>query len=108
DPAANSTLFLATDGGLYFSSDTAQHWTLSQDGLPAGVVTHVWASASGLVVTLEQGGVYLSPDGRGNWTRLDQDAERSRMNGMVQTNPKQLVFASQSEGVLKWKSPVQP
>jgi photosystem II stability/assembly factor-like uncharacterized protein len=107
DTRGNPTWFLATDRGLFISRDGSP-WLLSQGGLPAGVVDHVWPSAAGLVVTLEQGGVYLSPDGTGSWTRLDQDAERSRMSGMVQTNARQLVFGSQSEGVLKWESPALP
>ena len=103
----NATWFLATGHGLFFSRDGSQ-WQLAQGGLPAGVIDHEWLSASGLVVSLEQGGVYLSPDGTADWTRLDQDAERGRMNGMVQTNPRQLLFGSQSEGVLKRESPSQP
>jgi len=104
DSQGRSSLFLATDRGLYFSRDAAEHWMLSQGGLPSTVVEHVWRASGSVLTTLEQGGVYISPDGTGNWTRLDRDGERSRMNGMAETTPGQWVFGSQSEGVLRWES----
>ena len=104
DAQGNSTLFLATNRGLYSSTDTGLHWTPTQGGLPAAVVEHLERTPQGLLATLEQGGVYVSPDGTGNWTRVDQDGERSRMNGMAETTPGQWVFGSQSEGVLRWES----
>jgi len=107
DSRGASHWFLATDRGLYFSHE-ASDWSLSQGGLPAGVVDHVWPSSGGLVATLEQGGVFRSPDGTGNWSRLDREAERSRMTGLVETKPGQLLFGSQSEGALEWQAPAQP
>ncbi len=97
---------LATSEGLYVTPDAGEHWTLSRDGLPAGVVEHEWRTSSGLLATLQEGGVYLSPDGMGNWSRLDQDAERSRFSGMAETKPGEIVLGSQSEGVLRLESHV--
>lgn len=104
DGLGQRTLFLATNRGLFSSNDAAMHWTLVQGGLPAGVIEQVRQSSQGIVVTLEQGGVYVSPDGISNWARLDQDAERGRMNGVVETVPGELLFGSQSEGLLRWDS----
>ena len=100
DRAEGSGLFLATERGLYFSRDAGEHWTLSQGGLPAAVIEGVLRGGDRYLATLAEGGVYSSPDGTGDWTRLDQDAERSRMNGVVETRPGAWVFGSQSEGAL--------
>ena len=98
--AENSALLLATDRGLYFSHDAGEHWTISQGGLPAAVIEGVLRASDRYLVTLAEGGVYSSSDGTGNWTRLDMDAERSRMNGVAETRPGAFVFGSQSEGAL--------
>jgi photosystem II stability/assembly factor-like uncharacterized protein len=89
---------------LYFSSDTGEHWVLVRKGLPAASIAGGLLSGSGLFVTLQQGGIYFSSDGRGGWERLDRDAERSRMNGVVETQRGEVVFGSQSEGILKWRN----
>jgi len=70
-------------------------------GLPAAVIGKAERIREGLLVTLEQGGVYISSDGTGNWTRLDRDAERGQMNGFVEIRPGELLFGSQSEGLLR-------
>ncbi len=106
--ASDGALFLATNRGLYFSPDAGLHWKLSQGGLPEGVVENVWSLARGLLVSLQEGGVYASPDGLGNWSRLDRDAERGRMNGLVETQPGLLLFGSQSEGLLRWSDKALP
>lgn len=108
ETGGNSTLFLATNRGLYRSPDAGEHWTLVQGGLPAGVIESVSQTSQGVIVTLAQGGVYASPDGMGNWMRLDQDVERGRMNGLVETLPGQLLFGSQSEGLLRWNGGAKP
>jgi photosystem II stability/assembly factor-like uncharacterized protein len=105
DDAGHSTLFFATNRGLFYSKDAATHWTPVQGGLPAGVVTDVRRTSQGVVAVIEQAGVYVSADAIGNWSRLDQDAERGRINGLVETGPHQLLFGSQSEGLLQWDGP---
>jgi photosystem II stability/assembly factor-like uncharacterized protein len=96
-------LYLGTDRGLYFSRDAAEHWSLVREGLPVASIGEGMRIAYGLLVTLEQGGIYYSPDGRGGWERIDRDAERSRITGLAETEPGQLLFGSESEGILQWR-----
>jgi hypothetical protein len=56
-------------------------------------------------VTLQQGGIYHSSRRREGWERLDRDAERGLVNGIVETQVGQVVFGSQSEGILEWQYP---
>jgi hypothetical protein len=100
-----SKIFLGTDRGLYFSSDAGGHWALIREGLPAASIGAGLRAGSGLLVTLQQGGVYLSSGGREGWERLDRDAELSRINGVVETQAGQVVFGSQSEGILARQYP---
>ncbi len=108
DRSEGSLLFLTTERGLFFSRDAGQHWTLSQGGLPTAMIEGTLRASDRYVVTLAEGGVYSSPDGTGNWTRLDQDAERSRMTGVVETHRGEFVFGSQSEGTLLLESQKVP
>ncbi len=96
--------FLGTSQGLYFSRDNAGHWALAREGLPAAVIEEGMQANGLFVVALTEGGSYASPDGVGNWERIDADSERGRVTGMVETQPGQIVFGSQSEGVLSWQS----
>ena len=102
DSSAESVLFLATERGLYYSRDFAQHWMLSQGGLPQGVIEQVLRGRDYFLATLADGGVYASRDGFGNWSRLDEDGERGRVNGLGETRPGQFIIGSASEGVLRW------
>jgi len=99
-----SEIFLGTDRGLYFSSDTGEHWALVQGGLPAASIGEGLRIGSGFLVTLQHGGIYHSSVGREGWERLDGDAERGRMNGIVETQAGKVVFGSQSEGILEWRN----
>jgi len=95
-----SQMFLGTDRGLFFSSDAGEHWALVHEGLPAASIGAGLRVGSGILVALQQGGIYYSSGGREGWQRLDRDAELSRINGVVETQPGQVVFGSQSEGIL--------
>jgi photosystem II stability/assembly factor-like uncharacterized protein len=100
-----SEILLGTDSGLYFSSDTGEHWALVHEGLPAASIGAGLRVGSGLLLTLQQGGIYHSSGGREGWQRLDRDSELSRINGVVETQSGNLVFGSQSEGILAWQYP---
>jgi photosystem II stability/assembly factor-like uncharacterized protein len=100
-----SEIFLGTDSGLYFSTDAGEHWALIREGLPAASIGVGLQVGSGLLVTMQQGGIYYSSDGRRDWERLDRDAELSRVNGVVETQAGPVVFGSQSEGILEWQYP---
>lgn len=100
-----SEIYLGTDRGLYFSSDAGENWTPVGEGLPAASIGGGLRVGSGLLVTLQQGGVYFSSDGHGGWERKDRDAERGRINGVAETQAGQLVFGSESEGILGWQYP---
>jgi photosystem II stability/assembly factor-like uncharacterized protein len=101
-------LYLGTDSGLYYSADGGEHWTLNRQGLPTASIRQGLCLARGCLITLEQGGIYYSPDGRGSWGRIDRDAERSHISGLVETQTGQVVFSSQSEGILRWNGAKQP
>jgi len=103
--AAGLTLFLGTQEGLFESLDGGTHWMRHQNGLPAAPVEK-WLRGDGyLMATLRQGGIYLSRDEGTTWTRLDTDAEKSSVTGLVSTDPGIVVVGSQSEGVLQLELP---
>ena len=45
--------------------------------------------------------MYVSRDAGNTWERVDQDAERGRFTGIVETQQGVLSVGSQSEGVLR-------
>lgn len=103
--AEKLTLFLGTQQGLFSSLDCGIHWARHQNGLPAAPVEK-WLRSNGfLIATLRQGGIYLSRDEAATWTRLDGDAEKSSVTGLVATDPGIVVVGSQSEGVLQLELP---
>jgi len=106
-PLQPAEIFLGTDQGLYFSSDAGEHWELVREGLPTASIGDGLRIGSGLLVTLQQGGIFYSSGGRDRWERLDRDAERSRINGVVQSQTGTVLFGSQSEGILEWQ-PAKP
>ena len=101
-----SETFLGTDRGLYFSTDAGEHWTLVQEGLPTASIGAGLRIGSVILVTLQQGGIYYSCGRHDGWQRLDRDAERGRIGGVLETQAGQVVFGSQSEGILAWQYPV--
>jgi photosystem II stability/assembly factor-like uncharacterized protein len=103
--AAKLTLFLGTQEGLFESLDGGTHWMRHQNGLPAAPVEKWLRSGGFLIATLRQGGIYLSCDEGTSWTRLDADAEKSSVTGLVATSPGIVVVGSQSEGVLQLELP---
>ena len=103
-PPQPSEIFLGTEQGLYFSSDAGERWELVREGLPTASIGEGLRVGAGLLVTLQQGGIFYSPGGRDRWERLDRDAERSRINGAVQSQPGTVIFGSQSEGILEWRA----
>ena len=108
DSTNDSRLFLGTSQGLYFSQGDAEHWTLCRQGLPTAAIEEGIRGSSVFLVTLAAGEMYVSPDGLGNWKRIDEGTERGRVSGLVETLPGQIVFGSQSEGVLLWRSSEGP
>jgi photosystem II stability/assembly factor-like uncharacterized protein len=69
--------------------------------LPAGPVDNWLHGDALLIVSLREGGIYLSRDEGMNWTRVDEDAERGRTIGLVQIGQRIVIVGSQSEGVLQ-------
>jgi photosystem II stability/assembly factor-like uncharacterized protein len=93
-------IFLGTAEGLYLSSDGGTHWEHREGGLPPGQLEGWLRTRNLLVATLREGGMYVSRNDGRTWERMDQDAERGRSTGLVETQPGVLVIGSQSEGVL--------
>ncbi len=103
--AGRLTLFLGTQQGLFESLDGGMNWTRNQSGLPAAPIEK-WLRGDGfLIVTLRQGGIYLSRDEGATWARLDANAERGRVAGLVAIEPGIVLVGSQSEGVLQLELP---
>jgi photosystem II stability/assembly factor-like uncharacterized protein len=98
-------LYLGTKRGLFLSRDAGESWALYRDGLPATFVEKMLCGKNYFLVTLAQGGVYRSASRFADWQRQDRDAERSRMAGMVEVGPGEVLLGSQSEGVLYWHNP---
>jgi photosystem II stability/assembly factor-like uncharacterized protein len=94
-------VFLGTAQGLYESSDGGARWEQHGAGLPAGQLES-WLRTKDLVVAaLRDGGIYISRDAGKTWSRVDQDTERGRFTGLVETQPGMVTVGSQSEGVLR-------
>lgn len=92
--------YIATDQGLYVSRENGE-WQQITNGLPAGRVEQ-WLRSPGIWVVNERGGgLYLSQDDGGSWTRSDRDAERSRMTGFLATPEGEILAGSESEGLLR-------
>jgi photosystem II stability/assembly factor-like uncharacterized protein len=97
-------MFLGTIEGLFSSPDKGASWKPCGQGLPAGQVERLLHGHDLLVATLREGGLYVSRDNGGTWSREDRDEQRSRFTGLVETAPGVLTMASQSEGVLRWQA----
>ncbi len=94
-------LFLGTAQGLYQSVNNGARWERLEAGLPAGHLESWLRTKDRLVATLRDGGMYVSRDAGKTWQRVDQDAERGRFTGLIETQPGVLAIGSQSEGVLR-------
>jgi photosystem II stability/assembly factor-like uncharacterized protein len=94
-------IVLATDRGLFSSSDEGSSWQRLGTGLPAGNIEEFLQATGLFVVTLSDGGVYVSRDQGGTWQRLDRDAERGHFTGLAEVEPGTVMAGSQSEGLLR-------
>jgi photosystem II stability/assembly factor-like uncharacterized protein len=94
-------VFLGTAQGLYQSSDGGTHWEHREAGLPSGQLEGWLRTTNLMVATLREAGMYVSRNAGKTWERMDQDAERGRFTGLVETQPGVLAIGSQSEGVLR-------
>ena len=99
--ADGSHVFLGTAQGLYQSSDGGARWEHHEAGLPAGQLESWLRTKDLMAVALRDGGMYVSRDAGKTWERVDQDAERGRFTGIVETQQGVLSVGSQSEGVLR-------
>jgi photosystem II stability/assembly factor-like uncharacterized protein len=95
------TIVLATDRGLFASSDEGSSWQRQGSGLPAGNVEEFLQTTGLLVTTLGDGGVYVSRDQGGTWQRLDRDADRGHFTGLAEVGHGTVITGSQSEGLLR-------
>jgi photosystem II stability/assembly factor-like uncharacterized protein len=95
------TVYLGTSIGLFFSRDEAAHWQRMERGLPAGEIERWLWHPGAWVLTERDGGIYLSQDEGSIWRRIDQDAERGRFTGLVETRSGAILAGSQSEGLLR-------
>jgi photosystem II stability/assembly factor-like uncharacterized protein len=95
------SILLATDRGLFSSSDEGSSWQRLGSGLPAGNVEEFLRAAGLFVATLGDGGVYVSRDQGGTWQRVDRDAERGHLTGLAEVEPGKVIAGSQSEGLLR-------
>ncbi len=94
-------VFLGTAQGLYQSNDGGARWEHREAGLPAGQLEDWLRTKDLMVAALRDGGMYVSRDAGKTWERVDQDAERGRFTGIVETQQGVLSVGSQSEGVLR-------
>jgi photosystem II stability/assembly factor-like uncharacterized protein len=95
-----TSILLGTAKGLYESKDGGAGWELHEAGLPPGQVEQWLRTERFWITTLREGGMYVSRDSGKTWERVDQDAQRGRFTGLVETMPGRLAVGSQSEGVL--------
>jgi photosystem II stability/assembly factor-like uncharacterized protein len=103
--SSRNSLFLGTSEGLFTSVDEGLNWTRRERGLPSGQIENWLWEPQCLIATLREGGMYRSADEGMSWLRIDSDSERSRIVGLVETEPGVIAVGSQSEGVLLWHRP---
>jgi photosystem II stability/assembly factor-like uncharacterized protein len=94
------TLYLVTREGIFVSQESDESWQRLAGGLPAGQVER-WLRAGVWAVAERGGRFYVSEDSGGSWKGVDQDSERSRMNGLVATPDGAVLAGSESEGLLR-------
>jgi hypothetical protein len=94
-------LYLGTREGLFTSDDGGIRWTRGGNGLPAAPINDWLDGGNFLLASLTQGGLFLSRDEGIHWMRVDEDEERGRTAGLVQTAPGRILVGSQGEGVLQ-------
>jgi photosystem II stability/assembly factor-like uncharacterized protein len=102
--AEGSSLFLGTNQGLFESKDAGGHWEHRESGLPAGQLGNLLKASTLWMATLREGGMYASRDAGKTWERVDHDAERGRIMGIVETGAGLFAIGSQSEGVLRFSA----
>jgi photosystem II stability/assembly factor-like uncharacterized protein len=108
EPSPEEDIFLGTSKGLFRSQRGTESWQLVGNGLPAGHV-EAWLFSSRIWALSEQdGGLYVTRDRAGSWSRVDRDAERGRFTGLVATPTGELLAGSQSEGLLRLETASQP
>ena len=97
---SNKTAFLGTTRGLFVSTGGVS-WSLIQGGLPAGPVEQWLRNGNVWCVSERDGGLYISRDSGASWKRVDGDAERSYVTGLVGLREGTILVGSQSEGLLR-------
>lgn len=95
------TACLGTSKGIFSLQTATGRWQQVEGGLPAGRVER-WLHYPGIwVVSERDGGLYVSQNNGVSWNRVDQDAERSSITGLVRTPNAAVLAGSQSEGLLQ-------
>jgi len=95
-------IYLGTRVGLYVSSGEAE-WQKVGGGLPAGPMEQWLRDAVMLMASQRDGGLYVSRDEGATWSRVDRDAERGTIRGLVELRDGAVLAGSQSEGLLRLK-----
>ncbi|MCK6684335.1 MAG: hypothetical protein L6R30_18185 [Thermoanaerobaculia bacterium] len=108
EPAAGAdSLYAATAGGIYESTDAGSNWTFlgpSAFGTHATIFQQSQSSPSTLAAGTWLGGVFISTDGGANWTQ--RAASAGLLNGTITSlafDPRSanILFAGQFRGVYK-------
>ena len=96
-------IFLATDVGLYVSTDHGTTWVRLQHGLPPAGMQFWLETADRFFVTTNQGGLYISRDNGENWTRLNPPTKWNDISGLAELPQGGIAVGSLSEGALAWQ-----
>ncbi|MBI5017086.1 MAG: hypothetical protein HZB55_16565 [Deltaproteobacteria bacterium] len=76
-PAAGTTLWAATAGGVFVSTDGGAHWTARSEGLGSRDVSDVAvcaAAPAALIASTQGAGLYLSSSAGRTWSRVPPSA----------------------------------
>jgi photosystem II stability/assembly factor-like uncharacterized protein len=88
DPADFDTLYVATDGGLFSSTDGARHWRLISTVVAgAGALLVDPRPPAALYAGIAGRGIFRSTDRGRTWTNLNQDPVTAQFDGVLALDP---------------------
>jgi photosystem II stability/assembly factor-like uncharacterized protein len=98
--AIENTIYAATTGGIYRSTDQGANWTPINDGLNSKEISALTADGKTLYAAAWNGGVYCLTDNGANWTQVNMSEENSHLQILTLViNQKRLYSGAANGGI---------